>query len=112
MTMILACACFQIPFVVIGDCRNCSSKFLRLLTNGKPQELNSFAPSGWDSPPLAECDSLSTQQLSCVELDLDIAKFEFNMTDDEIRYFFADSTNDGGLPRSRQEDGLSHQVQE
>ena len=34
------------------------------------------------------------------------------MTDDEIRYFFADSTNDGGTPRSRQEDGLTHQVQE
>ena len=47
------------------QCRNCSSKFLRLLTNGKPQELNSSAPSGWDCPPLADCDSLSTQQLSC-----------------------------------------------
>ena len=47
-----------------------------------------------------------------MERDLDITKFEFNMTDDEIRYFFADSTNDGGLPQSRQEDGLTHQVQE
>ena len=55
---------------------------------GKPQELDSFVPSGWDSPPLADCDSLSTQQLSCMEHDLDIAEFEFNMTDDEIRDVF------------------------
>jgi len=56
------------------QCRNCFSKFSRLLTNSRPQELNSFAPSGWDSPPLADCDSLSTQQLSFVECDLDIAE--------------------------------------
>ena len=47
-----------------------------------------------------------------MERNLDIAKFEFNMTDDEIRYFFANSTNDGGTPQSKQEDKLAHKIQD
>ena len=69
-------------------------------------KLNSIAPSGWDSPPLADDDNLSTHLLTSVERDLDIAKFQFNMTDEEINEFFADSATDGGL-QSRQEDGLT-----
>ena len=88
------------------ECRNCSGKFLRLLSDGEPQKLSSFAPSGWDSPPqLAECDSLSTQQLNSVERDLNIADFEFNMTDNQIKEFFADS-NGGGRPQSRQDEAV------
>ena len=85
------------------QCANCS-KFFCLLARDKPQRLNSITPSGWDSPPLVDCDNLSTQLLTSVENDLDIAAFQFNMTDDEISDFIADSTTDGGV-QSRQEDG-------